>query len=77
MKPEGQVSPDINDASLCSSRKPGRPRAVPVDLEPVVADLYRRGNGYRRIASLLEHEHGIVLHYTSVKRALQKIGLVK
>jgi len=34
-------------------RQPGRPRAIPKELEPVVISLYEFGYGYRAIACIL------------------------
>ena len=35
------------------ARKPGRPRAIPEEIEPIVVELYNRGYGYRPIARIL------------------------
>ena len=59
-------------------RKPGRPRAVPEDLESVVVDLYEQGNGYRAIARILNsQEHGINAHFSSIRKTLIRLGKVK
>ena len=59
-------------------RKPGRPRAVPEDIEPVVVDLHERGYGYRAIARILNsREHGINAHFSSIRKTLIRLGKVK
>jgi len=59
-------------------RKPGRPRAIPEEYEPVVADMYDQGYGYRAIARRLrEPEYGLNPNFTSVRRTLIKLGKVK
>jgi transposase len=57
-------------------RKPGRPRAIPEKMESLVAELYRRGCGYRAISRLLRNEHGVSSHYTTVKRVLKRLGVL-
>jgi len=57
-------------------RKPGRPRAIPTNLESVVAVLYRRGYGYRAIANILREEYHINPHYSSVRQVLKRLNLV-
>ena len=47
------------DAVLEKVRKPGRPRAIPEEMEPVLVDLYRNGHGYRAIARILRSGHGL------------------
>lgn len=67
------VKPAIN-----KERKPGRPRAVPEDIEPVVVDLYERGYGYRAIARILNRrEHGVNAHFSSIRKNLIRLGKVK
>ena len=59
-------------------RKPGRPRAIPEEYEPVVAAMYDDGDGYRAIACRLRRlEFGLNPDYTSVRRALIRMGKVK
>ena len=58
-------------------RKPGRPRAIPEEYEPVVAAMYDEGDGYRAIARRLrEPEYGLNPDYTSVRRTLIRLGKV-
>ncbi len=58
-------------------RKPGRPRAIPKDYESVVIEMYDQGDGYRAIARRLrEPEYGLNPDYTSVRRALIRLGTV-
>ena len=57
-------------------RKPGRPRAIPKEYEPVVAEYYDRGYGYRAIARVLREEYGLNPDYTSVRRTLIRLGKV-
>ena len=59
-------------------RKPGRPRVIPKDIEPVVIDLYERGHGYRAISRILNSpEHGINAHFSSIRKTLIHLGKVK
>ena len=58
-------------------RKPGRPRAIPEEYEPVVVELYDHGYGYRAIARILREECGLNPDYTSVRRTLIRLGKVK
>jgi len=57
-------------------RKSGRPRAIPPSLEPVIAALYKRGDGYRAIARILRQEYHISTDCSSVRRALKRLGLL-
>ncbi len=58
-------------------RRPGRPRAIPVHLEPIVAALYEHGYGYRAIARMLaQAEYGLAVHFTSVRKTLIRLGKV-
>jgi len=59
---------------LEKARKPGRPRAIPEDLESVVVELYRQGHGYRAIARILRNEYGINPHFSSVRKTLIRLG---
>ena len=55
-------------ALIIKDRKPGRPRAIPEDIEPVVVDLYEQGYGYRAIARILNTpEYGINAHFSSIR----------
>jgi len=58
-------------------RKPGRPRAIPEEYEPLVVELYEEGYGYRAIARVLREEYGLNPDYTSVRRTLIRLGKVK
>ena len=63
---------------IIKHRKPGRPRAIPEDIEPVVVDLYERGYGYRAIACILNsQEYGINAHFSSIRKTLIRLGKVK
>ena len=55
--------------------KAGRPRAIPVALEPVVIALYHQAYGYRAIANILREEYHINPHYSSVRQSLKRLGL--
>jgi hypothetical protein len=57
-------------------RKPGRPRAIPQELEPVVTDLHRSGYGYRATARILRNDYHINPDFTTVRRLLKKLGLL-
>ena len=61
---------------LSAVRKPGRPRAIPAELEPVVTDLYRLGYGYRAIARILREQYGVNLDFSTVKRTLKRLGIL-
>ena len=59
------------------TRKCGRPRVIPVDLESLVAELYERGYGYRAIANYLRKpEYGLNPHFSSVRKLLIELGKV-
>jgi transposase len=58
-------------------RKPGRPRAIPAELERVVVELYREGYGYRAIARILREEYSLNPHYSSIRKTLIRLGEVK
>ncbi|MFC2019306.1 hypothetical protein ACFLU4_05040 [Chloroflexota bacterium] len=58
-------------------RKPGRPRAIPPEVEPVVVELYKLGYGYRAIARILNgEEYGVRTHFSSVRKALIRLDRV-
>jgi transposase len=61
---------------LKRARKPGRPRAIPAEMEGVVVELYRQGYGYRALARILRKEHGLNPHYSSVRKTLIRLGEV-
>ncbi len=58
-------------------RKPGRPRAIPAGLEQVIVELCRRGYGYRAIAAILKQDYNINPHFSSVRKALIRLGEVR
>ena len=58
------------------ARKPGRPRAIPEGMEPVVVELYRQGYGYRAITRILRKDYGLNPHYSSVRKTLIRMGEV-
>ena len=55
--------------------KPGRPKAIPPELEPVVIELHRLGYGYRAIARNLRDEHHINPDFSTVRRTLIRLGI--
>jgi len=59
------------------ARKPGRPRAIPEDMEPVLVELYGQGYGYRAISRMLRNEHGLNPHFSSVRKTLIRLDVVK
>ena len=60
------------------ARHAGRPRAVPEELESVVAKLYDQGYGYRAIAHMLNTgEYGLNPHFSSIRQCLIRLGRVK
>lgn len=58
------------------ARKPGRPRAIPTELEPVVLELYRLGYGYRAIARILRAEYRIDPDFSTVRRTLKRLNIL-
>jgi hypothetical protein len=59
-------------------RKPGRPRAISEDMEPIVVDLYSCGYGYRAITRILNSdEFGINVHFSSIRKTLIRLGKVE
>ena len=67
---------ELVGARAGKARKPGRPRAIPKDMEPVVSELYDQRYGYRAIARILRHEFGLNPHYSSVRKTLIRLGKV-
>ncbi len=64
-------------ALIIKARKPGRPRAIPKDIEPTVVNLYEHGCGYRAIARILNSpEYGINAHFSSIRKTLIRLGKV-
>ncbi|MBA7468380.1 hypothetical protein ES707_03628 [subsurface metagenome] len=59
------------------ARKPGRPRAIPEEMEPVLVEQYRQGHGYRAITRILRKEYGLNPHFSSVRKALIRLGKVR
>jgi len=53
-------------------RKPGRPRAILAELEPVLIDLYRPGYGYRSIVRIPRNNYHINPDFSTVKRILKR-----
>ncbi len=63
--------------AIIRERKPGRPKAVPEDIEPVVVDLYERGYGYRAIARILNGpDYGVNVHFSSIRKTLIRLAKV-
>ena len=59
------------------ARLPGRPRAIPEHIEPVVIGLWQKGYGYRAIARILNtSEYGISAHFSSIRKTLIRLGKV-
>ncbi len=59
------------------TRRAGRPRAIPEDLEPVVIKLWERGYGYRAIARMLNTpDYGVNAHFSSIRKTLIRLGKV-
>ena len=57
-------------------RKPGRPRAIPIEFEPVVLELYRQGYGYQAIARILRTDYNVNLDFSTVKRTMMRQGIL-
>jgi DNA invertase Pin-like site-specific DNA recombinase len=64
-------------AELKRARKPGRPRAIPAEMEGIVVELYREGYGYRAIARILREEYSLNPHYSSIRKTLIRLGEVR
>ena len=75
MKGDTLYGMGIDVRVLRKEPQPGRPRAIPEQLEPLVIELYRRGSGYRSIATLLGHDYAIRADFSSVKRLLRRLGV--
>jgi hypothetical protein len=73
---DGYIGPRDEISSPEKDRKSGRPRAIPLPLEHLLATSYKRGCGYRAIARILRQEHLISSDYSSVRRALKRPGLL-
>lgn len=54
-----------------TSRKPGRPRAIPEALVPQVMALYKDGLGYRAIARELRLQ-GVSADWSTVRRLIKR-----
>jgi len=52
------------------NHKPGRPRAIPQALIPMVLTLYRGGLGYRAIARELR-EDGVSVHWSTIRKLIK------
>jgi len=52
------------------NHRPGRPRAIPLELVPKVLTLYRGGLGYRAIARQLT-EDGVSVHWSTVRKLIK------
>ncbi len=76
MKDDDNVGQIPSVQAPVKARKPGRPRAISVELEPVVVELYHQGYGYRAISNILREEYHINPHYSSVRLALKRLGLL-
>jgi hypothetical protein len=76
MYPEVSVVQLQNVAFPDKVRKPGRPRAIPTEFESVVSDLYRKGYGYRAVASIIIREYSVNPHFSSVRRAVKRLGIL-
>jgi hypothetical protein len=68
LEPEAKAPPRVP--------RPGRPRAIPAELEPVVIELRRLGYGYRAIARTLRNEHHINPDFTTVRRTLIRLEII-
>lgn len=76
MKADDSVWQIPNVQAPVKVRKPGRPRAISLELEPVVIELYHCGYGYRAISNILREEYHINPHYSSVRLVLKRLGLL-
>ena len=55
-------------------RKPGRPRAIPPALIPIIISMYESGLGYRGITRELE-KRDVFVDWTTVRRAIKAFRL--
>jgi transposase-like protein len=74
MKNNIDAGPVQQVKALEKVRKPGRPRAIPAELEPTVIDLYNLGYGYRAIAKTLRKDYYLNPDFSTVKRTLKRLG---
>ncbi len=58
-------------SSNVRERKPGRPRAIPEELEPEVISIYKQGFGYRATARELGKK-GISVNWSTVRRLIKE-----
>jgi len=58
------------EGALSGNRKPGRPRAIPLDFVPKIRSLYKMGLGYRAIARELRGE-GLSADWSTVRRLVK------
>lgn len=58
------------EGALSGNRKPGRPRAIPLDFVPKIRSLYKMGLGYRAIARELRGE-GLSVDWSTVRRLVK------
>jgi hypothetical protein len=68
------VGPTTGIKLPATIRKPGRPRAIPRELESVILELYRLGYGYRAIARILRTDYRLNPDFSTVKRPLKNRG---
>ena len=54
-------------------RRPGRPKAIPQELESIVLELYRLGYGYRAIARILRTDYHLNPDFSTVRRTLYRL----
>jgi transposase len=71
-----QVGQTLDIKAPIKPRAPGRPPAIPSQLESTVIGIYKRGYGYRAIARILREEFGVNPDFTTVRRLLKKLGLL-
>lgn len=75
MKDGINVEPIPNIKAPPTDRKPGRPRAIPMELGHVVIELYRLGYGYRAIARILRTDYHLNPDFSTVRRILSRLQI--
>lgn len=68
---------EMVEAVLKKTRKSGRPRTISEEMGPVLVEPYNQGYGYRAIARILRKDYGLNPHYSSVRKALIRLGEVR
>ena len=57
-------------------RRPGRPRAIPKAIEPIIIDLHKKGYGPQAISKILL-QGKILIHWSTIRRFIKGISKEK